>query len=490
VVVDVLAVRRQAARGGDGTHEQARPGIDHGLPVFERGERHDAKRGSFANRRTVDERGTRPRPWSEGRVRSRTADGRAVLRSSVREFLCSEAMYHLGVPTTRALSLVLTGEHVVRDMFYDGRPKAEPGAVVCRVAPSFLRFGSFEIFASRQDEDTLRQLLDYAGRHHFPDCVDESGAVDVGALFEKVCVRTAHLVAAWMSLGFVHGVMNTDNMSLVGLTIDYGPYGWLDDFDPEWTPNTSDAAGRRYRFRFQPRIALWNLVRLAEALSPVVANTSVLERGLDRFQSEYRRCVSERLHRKLGLTPVEAGTADEAGRDNAFGVAVGDPLIDDLGAALSATELDMTLFFRRLSRVGPEHVDASEPQLIGLLEPALYSALHQVSDQAKSDLCSWLRRYATQLSKRALVDREQVMHAANPAFILRNYLAQDAIEGLEQGDDTRFRELLSALRRPYEETGDTRLQGRRPNWARHKPGGSSLSCSSLYGFGWPDCIGN
>ena len=175
---------------------------------------------------------------------SRMADGLAVLRSSVREFLCSEAMFHLGVPTTRALSLVKTGEQVVRDMFYDGNAKPEPGAVVCRVAPSFTRFGSFQIFSSRGEVEVLRQLLDYTLRTDFPHLGPPSKETYL-QWYREVVERTAEMIAHWMRVGFVHGVMNTDNMSILGLTIDYGPYGWLEDYDPHWTPNTTGAQGRR-----------------------------------------------------------------------------------------------------------------------------------------------------------------------------------------------------------------------------------------------------
>jgi len=199
-------------------------------------------------------KGAGPTPYS------RSADGRAVLRSSVREFLCSEAMHHLGVPTTRALCLVTTGEEVVRDMFYDGHPRPEPGAIVCRVAPSFIRFGNFELPASRGDAPLVTQLVDFTIRRDFPHLLPARGeglGADAGgslteevraAWFAEVCERTAHMIAHWMRVGFVHGVMNTDNLSVLGLTIDYGPYGWIDNFDLEWTPNTTDAQGRRYRF--------------------------------------------------------------------------------------------------------------------------------------------------------------------------------------------------------------------------------------------------
>ena len=189
-------------------------------------------------------KGAGPTPYS------RTADGLAVMRSSVREFLCSEAMHLLGVPTTRALSLVTTGESVVRDMFYDGHPKAEPSAVVCRVAPSFTRFGSFQLFADRREQDVLQQLVDYTIRTDFLHLGTPSEETYL-RWYEEIVQRTASLVAHWMRVGFVHGVMNTDNMSILGLTIDYGPYGWLENYDPGWTPNTTDASGRRYRYDYQ-----------------------------------------------------------------------------------------------------------------------------------------------------------------------------------------------------------------------------------------------
>ncbi|NRA34917.1 MAG: YdiU family protein, partial [Polyangiaceae bacterium] len=199
------------------------------------------RQGPDGNWLEMQLKGAGPTPYS------RTADGRAVMRSSVREFLCSEAMFHLGVPTTRALSLVSTGDAVVRDVLYDGNAKPEPGAIVCRVAPSFLRFGNFELFASRGDETTLRQLTNYTLRHFFPQLLTpemiagtiEPGKDEIAAMFSEVCLSTAIMVNHWMRVGFVHGVMNTDNMSILGLTIDYGPYGWLEDFDPTWTPNTT-----------------------------------------------------------------------------------------------------------------------------------------------------------------------------------------------------------------------------------------------------------
>ena len=208
-------------------------------------------------------KGSGPTPYS------RTADGLAVLRSSIREFLCSEAMHHLGVPTTRALSLTLTGESVIRDMFYNGNRKAEPGAVVCRVAPSFTRFGSFQLLTARRDHALLKQLADHTIRTHHPHIGEPSPATYL-IWFTEICQKTAEMIVHWQRVGFVHGVMNTDNMSILGLTIDYGPYGWLENYDPNWTPNPTDAEHRRYRFGNQPEIAFWNLGQLANALYPLI----------------------------------------------------------------------------------------------------------------------------------------------------------------------------------------------------------------------------
>ena len=243
-------------------------------------------------------KGAGPTPYS------RSADGRAVLRSSVREFLVSEAMHHLGVPTTRALCLVATGEDVIRDMFYDGRPRAEPGAIVCRVAPSFIRFGNFELPASRGDVALLARLVEFTIRRDFPELVADGQPVDAALRarwFAEVCERTAVMVAHWMRVGFVHGVMNTDNMSILGLTIDYGPYGWIDDFDLDWTPNTTDAEGRRYRFGHQAQIAYWNLTRLASALVPLFDDHDPLHEGLARYEAVYVDTFREHAAAKLGL---------------------------------------------------------------------------------------------------------------------------------------------------------------------------------------------
>src|SRR4051812_22685737 len=265
---------------------------------------------------------------------SRTADGRAVLRSSLREFLCSEAMHWLGVPTTRALSLVATGEPVVRDMFYDGNPQPEPGAVVCRVAPSLLRFGNFEILASAGEHALLKRLADLLIADHYPD-LDGSDPDVYGKLLDEVARRTAEMVVHWERVGFVHGVMSTDNMSALGLTIDYGPYGWLEPYDPDWTPNTTDSGMGRYRFGNQSAVAFWNVGRLAAGLFPLIDDEDRAYQSLDLFRQTLEAARGRMVAAKLGLSAVES---DEDQK-----------LVDDLYDLLRAAETDYTLFFRGLS---------------------------------------------------------------------------------------------------------------------------------------------
>jgi uncharacterized protein YdiU (UPF0061 family) len=388
---------------------------------------------------------------------SRTADGRAVLRSSVREFLCSEAMHFLGVPTTRALSLVATGDMVVRDMFYDGNAQPEPGAVVCRVAPSFVRFGNFEIHASRDERDSLQRLADHVIATHFPGLGAPSPGT-YGRWFEEICRRTAVMLAHWMRVGFVHGVMNTDNMSILGLTIDYGPYGWLEGYDPAWTPNTTDLPGRRYAYGRQPDIAAWNLARLAGALNPLIEDVAVLEHGLevyaDTFTSSWRAMLAD----KLGLTSLDHDGDEE--------------LVRDLFGVLQQTETDMTLFFRGLPAACADNIEA--------LRPAFY--LDGAPDEAhRARLSSWLVRYAGRLEHEQLpaAERAARMSRANPKYVLRNYLAQQAIDAATEGDVSGIERLLRVLEAPYDEQpGHEDLAKRRPEWARNKAGCSALSCSS------------
>jgi serine/tyrosine/threonine adenylyltransferase len=410
-------------------------------------------------------KGAGPTPYS------RTADGRAVLRSSVRELLCSEAMHHLGVPTTRALSLVTTGDDVVRDMLYDGNPRPEPGAIVCRVAPSFLRFGSFELFMTRNDETTLARLADYAITTHFPELGPPSPEV-YAAWFAEICRRTAKMVSHWMRVGFVHGVMNTDNMSILGLTIDYGPYGWIDDYDPDWTPNTTDAATRRYRFGHQPKVAGWNLYKLAGALFPLVGKAEPLEAGLKAYADALDRHTLDMFAAKVGL---EALRVDEDPEDPS----TGRWLVDELLNLLRSVPTDMTIFYRALADV-PVASGAGDDELLGPLEDAYYQP-SAVPPAIRSRSLAWLRRLGERVRSEGLdpAARRSRMNAANPKYVLRNYLAQLAIDQAEQGDPSMVLELLDVMRNPYtDQPGRERFASKRPDWAKNRPGCSMLSCSS------------
>ncbi|WP_238532325.1 protein adenylyltransferase SelO [Methylophaga frappieri] len=396
---------------------------------------------------------------------SRSADGLAVLRSSVREFLCSEAMFHLGIPTTRALSLIGTGEQVMRDMFYDGRPKSEPGAVVCRVAPSFLRIGSYEIFSARQDVENLKKLVDFTICHHFPH-LGEPNHETYLRWFREVCERSAKLVVDWMRVGFVHGVLNTDNTSILGLTIDYGPYGWIDDYDPDWTPNTTDADLKRYRFGHQAQIMQWNLLQLGNALYPLINESEPLRQILNDFVDDYTQKWQQMRADKLGLKQYHEAS-DKA-------------LNQRLQHILLLTETDMTLFYRQLAELPCESDTITDAELLSIIEVAWY-APKSVSQNDKTEIVAWLRQYQLRVREEGTSDaeRKKAMNLINPKYVLRNYLAQQAIERAEKGDFSEIKTLLNVLRHPYDEQpAYQEYANKRPEWARHKPGCSMLSCSS------------
>lgn len=416
---------------------------------------------------TLQLKGAGPTPYS------RTADGLAVLRSSVREFLCSEAMFHLGVPTTRALSLVTTGEWVRRDMFYDGNPQLEPGAIVCRVAQSFTRFGNFEIFAARGKIDLLKQLADFTIRNDFAHLLDHTSAditVDIYIQwFNEICRTTAQLMAHWMRVGFVHGVMNTDNMSILGLTIDYGPYGWLEGYDPDWTPNTTDAQGRRYRYGTQPRVALWNLAQLANALYPLINAAEPLQQALESYRTEYERYAQRDMANKLGLSQFDPAQ-DQA-------------LTDALLQVLQSAEIDMTIFYRKLAHASPTDIHQyTDQQWVDIVRDAYYTTPNA---EIEMTMANWMRSYALRLQEDYVLNgnddeqRRQRMNAVNPKYVLRNYLAQQAIDKAAQGDNSEVEKLLQILRNPYAEQPEYESYfAKRPEWARHKAGCSMLSCSS------------
>ena len=390
---------------------------------------------------------------------SRHADGRAVLRSSIREFLCSEAMHHLGIPSTRALSLVVSDTTVVRDMFYDGNPRDEKCAVVCRVSESFLRFGHFELPAAREEFDLLKQLADFALRNHFPDI--DTGAPDaVAQLFDTVCQRTANLIAQWMSVGFVHGVMNSDNMSLLSETIDFGPYGWLEKYDLQWTPNTTDAEGRRYCYGNQPAIAQWNLARLGNALFPLIGDAEPLQASLTAYNRAFHTQWNRLLASKLGLD---------------LEVFLANPLCyQQLVHVLSAMEMDFNLFFDALTRIAQRGGGAGAPES----ESALLACSYQPQPDA-GVLRDWLRLYQSLAEEKPLMQRVDVMRAANPVFILRNHLVQDVIDAAETGDCLPLQEIFSRLKSPYTDSPDDAHWIRKcPPESMQRAGCSMLSCSS------------
>lgn len=391
---------------------------------------------------------------------SRTADGLAVLRSSIREYLCSEAMYHLGVPTTRALSLAVTGDAVMRDMLYDGNPAYEKGAVVARVSPSFLRFGSYEILSSRQDYETLKTLVDYTINHHFPHLGKPSKETYI-TFFAEVSQRTLKMIVHWQRVGFVHGVMNTDNMSILGLTIDYGPYGWLEDFDFGWTPNTTDSQHKRYRYGNQPNMGLWNLYQLANALYPLIEDAEPLETILDQYKTAFDVESLKMMRSKLGLQNEEA--LDKL-------------LIQDLEDNLQLSETDMTIFFRNLSRFNKDNPSGG----LTVVADAFYVPT-AISDKIRQEWHNWFVRYAKRLQNETLTDdeRKEQMNTVNPKYVLRNYMSQLAIDDANKGDYKLIDELYQVLKAPYsEQPNNEKWFAKRPDWAKHKVGCSMLSCSS------------
>ncbi|WP_313383875.1 protein adenylyltransferase SelO [Pantoea sp.] len=365
---------------------------------------------------------------------SRMGDGRAVVRSTVREFLASEALHHLGIPTTRALAIAISDEPVYRE-------SPERGATLMRIAESHLRFGHFEHFFYSQQQDKVEQLADYALRHHWPQLVDEADKYLLW--FTDVVERTARLIAQWQSVGFAHGVMNTDNMSLLGLTIDYGPYGFLDDYQPGFICNHSDYQGR-YSFENQPTIGLWNLNRLAHALSGLLS-VEQLKQALSRYEPELMRVWGERMRAKLGFTQSDDG-------DNA--------LLVELLSLMAQERSDYTLTFRLLSETQQQE--------------ALSPLRDEFMDRDAFD--RWYQRYRARLLQEGVDDatRQQQMKAANPALVLRNYLAQQAIDGAEKGESEALARLHQALQQPFSDATAAEYRQRPPDWGKSL----EVSCSS------------
>ena len=364
---------------------------------------------------------------------SRFADGRAVLRSSIREYLCSEAMHGLGIATTRALCLVDSKTPVYRE-------EVESGATVCRVARSHIRFGSFEHFHYRNQPESVRALADYVIQRHFPESSqDEDRYLK---LFENAVTKTAMMIAHWQSVGFCHGVMNTDNMSILGDTLDYGPFGFLDSYDPDFICNHSDSGGR-YSYKNQPSIGLWNLNALATSLMSLLESEqliAVLKTYEPTFLQHYRQLMAA----KIGLQTFQSG--DEQ-------------LINQLLELMQQSQVDFSVFFRSLCDFSASN----------------QSIRDQFIDREGFD--QWAQNYLQRLNQQQCSDaeRREQMLLCNPKYVLRNYMAQTAIEKAEAGDYSEVNLLLKVLQSPFEEHPEAQhYAGLPPDWAEK----ISVSCSS------------
>lgn len=364
---------------------------------------------------------------------SRMGDGRAVLRSSIREYLCSEAMHGLGIPTTRALALTGSPSRVLRE-------EVETAAVVTRTAPSFLRFGHFEHFSHSGQIAELKRLADHVIDRFYPHCRDS--AAPYAGLLRAVVERTASLVAQWQAVGFCHGVMNTDNMSILGLTLDYGPFQFLDAFDPDHICNHSDSEGR-YAYKRQPAVAHWNLYCLGQALLPLMDGQEEALAALDSYRPAFESALTAALRAKLGL--IDAARADDL------------PLIEQVLELLSVQGVDYTLFWRRLCDFG----DQPEPVRDLFRDRAAFDA--------------WALGYRQRCAQLDPAAQRGLMRAVNPRYVLRNYLGEQAIAAAKQGDFAPIRRLLTVLRTPFDDHPDHEaLAGLPPDWAAS----IEISCSS------------
>jgi len=391
---------------------------------------------------------------------SRFADGRAVLRSSLREFVASEALHHLGVPTTRALCLVGTGDSVSRDMFYNGNVISEPGAAVCRVAPTFVRFGTFQLPASRGGDEIklVKELADWVIKYHFPHV--EGKEEKYLAFFREVCESTGKLVATWQSVGFVHGVLNTDNMSILGLTIDYGPFGFLDRFDPYFTPNMTDYnGGGRYAFRNQPEVCQWNLVQLAEAMmaAGLLEKTSA-EEAVALYSKVMTEQYSMNMAKKMGLKEYDQDLAVK------------------LLKAMYVDEADFTNVFRSLSSITCQSPDPRD------VPDRIWEAIGKkdLTDERKEAWREFVGDYRRKLDEEGMDEqkRMRMQDAVNPVYIPRQHLLQYAIDAAEKGDYSELHQFLGVLRNPYQEKDGAGKYAKSPPSDMIRAGITMLSCSS------------
>ena len=380
-------------------------------------------------------KGAGPTPYS------RRGDGRAVLRSSIREFLASEAMHGLGIPTTRALCVTGSPALVYRE-------EAETAAVVTRVAPSFVRFGHFEHFAAHGQIDELRILADHVVRTHFPALQEKQGAARYAAWLQQVTTRTAELMTQWQAVGFCHGVMNTDNMSVLGLTLDYGPFQFLDGFDANHICNHSDHQGR-YAYARQPQIAYWNLFCLGQAVMPLIDDQAPALAALESYKTTFPTAMDQRMRDKLGLIGAHKG--DRA-------------LVEDLLQALQQDRVDYTVFWRRLSVAVRESAHSNFA-----FEPVRDLFVHREVFEA------WCARYLERLGAAHRQTTGDAMLRTNPKYILRNHLGELAIRQAKQGDFSMVQDLLQVLQSPYDEHPSFEAwAGLAPEWASS----IEISCSS------------
>ena len=385
---------------------------------------------------------------------SRMGDGRAVLRSSIREYLCSEAMHGLGIPTTRALCLVASPQPVRRE-------EIETAAVVTRVAPSFLRFGHFEHFAARDQVEALRLLTDHVIEHHLPEATERAARWNsnvYAGLLDEVQQRTATLLAQWQAVGFCHGVMNTDNMSILGLTLDYGPFQFMDGFDPQHVCNHSDTQGR-YAYARQPNIAYWNLYCLGQALLPLVGEQDLTVQVLEGYKTAFPRALGNAMRAKLGLV---GDLAPEPLREADW------TLVEDLLQLLAAERTDYTIFWRRLSQC----------MTVGWWTSATADTAWRAVDDLFLDRPrwqAWRARYRLRVGDAQPQALGLTMLRSNPKFVLRNHLAELAIRQARDGDFTEIDRLLHLLQSPFDEHPDMEAYAAfPPDWASHL----AISCSS------------
>lgn len=385
---------------------------------------------------------------------SRHADGRAVLRSSIREYLMSEAMFHLGIPTTRALSLSLSGEKVARDIMYNGNVDFEQGAVVIRTSETFLRFGHFELLAARNELDTLQKLVDFTIENYFSE-IDKNSTEKYLEFFKRVGEKTADMIVEWIRVGFTHGVMNTDNMSIIGNTIDYGPFSFLDEYNLNFTSNTTDLPGRRYAFGKQAHIGHWNLIQLANALFPLIKDEAALEKILIDYSEMFWKKHDEMMAKKFGFEKLERYDAD---------------FFTSWQKLMEEISTDYTLFFSQLE---------SLEEGLNIVEHFKKSFYQNLDKEQETLVIEFVENYRQRLSNNQISREEsrKIMQKANPKFVLRNYLLYDCIAEMEEGKTELFDKLWNALQNPYEEIYPE-FSEKRPEKYEGVVGCSSLSCSS------------